>query len=266
MGIVYSGRDDQLERDVALKVMMADLEGDPETRARFYREAQITGKLLHRNIITVFDLGEEDGRLYLVMELLKGRTLSEFLKDPSALEQQVDLMIQTCDGLSSAHVKGIVHRDIKPDNLFVQSDGALKILDFGIARLASSSMTASGLIMGTPDYMSPEQAQGKEVDARSDVFSAAGVFYFMLTGRRPFEAPELPVVLQKVVREDPLPIRAHEAPPVLAQVIDKALQKDPNQRYQRCGDMAADLIRLKRSFEGGNPTAGGVSEGTLPSG
>jgi len=141
MGVVYSARDDQLERNVALKVMMADLESDPETRARFYREAQITGKLLHRNIVTVFDLGEEDGRLYLVMELLNGCTLAEFMKacEAPSLEQKLDLMIQACEGLSTAHAKGIIHRDIKPSNLFVQSDGGLKILDFGIARLASST-------------------------------------------------------------------------------------------------------------------------------
>jgi tetratricopeptide (TPR) repeat protein len=251
MGVVYSARDDQLDREVALKVMMTDLESDPETRARFYREAQITSKLLHRNIITVFDLGEDDGRLFLVMELLKGRTLTDFLKDPEShtIEQKLDLMVQTCEGLSVAHANGVVHRDVKPTNLFVQPDGALKILDFGIARLASSSMTASGLIMGTPDYMSPEQAQGKEVDARSDVFSAGGVFYFMLTGRRPFEAASLPLVLQKVVREEPLPIREHEAPHALAQVIARALSKDPDQRYQRFADVAADLVRFKRSFD-----------------
>jgi hypothetical protein len=133
--------------------------------------------------------------------------------------------------------------------LFVQADGGLKILDFGIARLASSSMTMSGMIMGTPDYMSPEQAQGQDVDARSDIFSAAGVFYFMLTGRRPFEASALPAVLHKVVRENPLPIRAHEAPSALAAIISKALHKDPAQRYQRCGDMAADIVRFKRQFD-----------------
>ena len=251
MGVVYSARDDQLDREVALKVMMTDLESDPETRARFYREAQITSKLLHRNIITVFDLGEDNGRLYLVMELLRGRTLTDFLKDPEShtLEQKLDLMVQTCEGLSVAHANGVVHRDVKPTNLFVQPDGALKILDFGIARLASSSMTASGLIMGTPDYMSPEQAQGKDVDARSDVFSAGGVFYFMLTGRRPFDAASLPLVLQKVVREEPLPIREHEAPPALAQVIARALSKDPGQRYQRFADMTAELVRFKRSYD-----------------
>jgi serine/threonine protein kinase len=255
MGVVYSAVDDQLERTVALKVMMADLESDPETRARFDREAQITGKLLHRNIITVFDLGEEDGRLYLVMELLNGCTLAEFMKNGElpSLEQKLDLMIQTCEGLSSAHAKDIIHRDIKPSNLFVQADGGLKILDFGIARLASSSMTVSGMIMGTPDYMSPEQAQGKDVDARSDVFSAAGVFYFMLTGRRPFEAAALPGVLLKVVREEPPPIRANEAPAELAKIIAKGMQKDPAHRYQRCGDMGADLVRFKRQFDADVP-------------
>jgi serine/threonine protein kinase len=255
MGVVYSAVDDQLERAVALKVMMADLESDPETRARFDREAQITGKLLHRNIITVFELGEEDGRLYLVMELLNGCTLAEFMKNGElpSLEQKLDLMIQTCEGLSSAHAKDIIHRDIKPSNLFVQADGGLKILDFGIARLASSSMTVSGMIMGTPDYMSPEQAQGKDVDARSDVFSAAGVFYFMLTGRRPFEAAALPGVLLKVVREEPPPIRANEGPAGLAKIIAKGMQKDPAHRYQRCGDMGADLVRFKRQFDADVP-------------
>ncbi len=157
MGVVYQARDEQMDRDVALKVMMADLDGEPDTRARFFREAQITSKLLHRNIVTVFDLGEDDGRPFIVMEMLKGRTLTALLKEPTCdtLEQKIDLMIQVCEGLSVAHAKGVVHRDVKPGNLFVQVDGGLKILDFGVARLASSSMTASGLIVGTPDYMSP---------------------------------------------------------------------------------------------------------------
>jgi tetratricopeptide (TPR) repeat protein len=251
MGIVYSAHDDQMDRDVAIKVMMADLEQEPETRARFYREARITSQLLHRNIITVFDFGQEEGRLYIVMELLKGATLADFLKSPEhqQLEQKLDLMVQTCEGLSAAHVRGVVHRDIKPGNLFVQKDGALKILDFGVARIASSSMTASGLILGTPDYMSPEQACGKPVDARSDIFSAAAVFYFMLTGRKPFDAPELPSVLQKVLHEDPPPIREHEAPGPLIRIILRAMEKDPARRYQRFADLASDLVRFKRHFE-----------------
>jgi len=251
MGVVYAARDDQMERDVAIKIMMADLEGEPETRARFFREAQITSKLLHRNIITVLDMGEEDGRLFIVMELLRGQTLGEYVKDTErhSIEQHVDLMIQTCEGLSVAHANGIVHRDIKPGNIFVLPDGALKILDFGVARLANSSMTASGLIVGTPDYMSPEQARGKEVDARSDIFSAAAVFYCILTGRKPFSGPDLPVVLQKVIREDPLPLREHEAPEALARIIGKAISKEPERRYQTFADMAADLVRFKRHFD-----------------
>lgn len=251
MGVVYSAHDDQMGREVAIKVLMADLESDPETRARFYREAQVTSQLVHRNIITVFDFGHEGDRLYIVMELLKGLTLTAYLARPEhqQLEQKLDLMIQACEGLSVAHARGVVHRDIKPGNLFVQNDGGLKILDFGVARLANSSMTSVGTIVGTPDYMSPEQAFGREVDARSDVFSAAAVFYLMLTGRKPFDAVELPVVLQKVVREDPPPIREHEAPAALASIVLKALQKDRDHRYQRCADMSADLVRFKRHFD-----------------
>jgi hypothetical protein len=251
MGIVYRAHDDQMDREVALKVMMGDLEAEPETRARFYREAKVTSQLLHRNIVTIFDLGEEDGRLYIVMELLRGETLSEFLKKPTAqsIEQKLDLMIQIGEGLSVAHAKGVFHRDIKPANMLVMPDGSLKILDFGVARLANSTMTASGFIVGTPDYMSPEQAQGREVDARSDIFSAAGVFYFILTGRKPFEAADLPAVLNRVIREAPTPLREVESPPALTRILMKALSKDPANRYQTCHELLADLTRCKRQFD-----------------
>jgi serine/threonine protein kinase len=251
MGVVYAARDDVIQRDVAIKVMMTDLEEEPETAARFFREAQITSKLVHRNIVTVFELGEDKGRPFIVMELLKGTTLTGFLReiDKDALEQKLDLMIQTCEGLAVAHAKGVVHRDIKPENLFVLPSGGLKILDFGVARLASSNMTASGLIVGTPDYMSPEQARGKEVDTRSDIFSVSAVFYLMVTGRRPFEGASLPVVLQKVVREDPLPIRPSEAPAALERIISRGFSKDPDKRYQKVADMAADLIRFKKYLD-----------------
>ncbi len=251
MGVVYSAQDDVMERPVAVKVMMTDLEGDPETSARFYREARAAGQLVHRNIITIFDMGEDDGRPFIVMELLQGHMLGDYLQRPGGvgLEQKVDLMIEICEGLSVAHNHGIFHRDIKPGNLFVREEGGLKILDFGIARLQASSMTASGLIIGTPDYMSPEQARGDDVDQRSDVFSAGAVFYFMLTGRKPFAAPDLPVVLRKVEHDDPLPIRESEAPPVLARILAKALIKDARQRYQRCEEIIADLTRFKRDFD-----------------
>jgi eukaryotic-like serine/threonine-protein kinase len=250
MGVVYSARDEMMDRIVAVKVMMADLEGEPDTRTRFYREAQAAGRLLHPNIITIFDIGEDESRIYMVMELLKGLTLSEFLRQPAVpLERKVDLMIQTCDGLSAAHAGGIVHRDIKPGNLFVLADGSLKILDFGVARLASSTMTASGFIIGTPDYMSPEQARGAEIDPRSDIFSTAAVFYYMLSGRKPFGARDLPTVLRKVQSEAPPALTEEEAPAALARLVMKSLSKAPVQRHQSMGELAADLSRFRRHYD-----------------
>jgi len=251
MGVVYSAHDDVMGRAVAIKVMMADFEEDPETSERFYREARAAGQLVHRNIITIFDLGEEDGRPYIVMELLEGRILSDYLKSPGAsdLERNVDLMIQVCDGLHIAHLHGIYHRDVKPSNLSVSEDGVVKILDFGIARISSSNLTSTGLIVGTPDYMSPEQARGQDVDQRSDIFSAGAVFYYMLTGRKPFAAPDLPGVLRKVELEDPLPIRDTEAPPELARIVMKALAKSQAERYQNAAQVIADLRRVKRDLE-----------------
>ena len=251
MGVVYSAYDDMMERSVAIKVMMADLEEDPETSVRFYREARSAGQLAHPNVITIYDMGEDNGRLFIVMELLEGETLNRYLQRPEAadIETKIDLMIQICEGLAAAHSRGIFHRDIKPGNLLVRPDGDLKIVDFGIARLASSSMTASGLIVGTPDYMSPEQARGQEVGQRSDIFSAGAVFYLMLTGRKPFAAPDLTTVLAKVQGEDPLPIRETEAPAPLARLVMKALSKNPDDRYQSCGHMGSELKRLKSDLE-----------------
>ena len=248
MGVVYSARDNMMERTVAIKVMMTDLEDDPETSARFYREARSAGQLVHPNIVTIFDMGQENGRPFIVMEFLEGETLNKYLLRPeaAAIETKLELMIQICEGLRAAHARGIFHRDIKPGNLLVRPNGELKIVDFGIARLASSSITASGLIVGTPDYMSPEQARGENADERSDIFSAGAVFYFMLTGRKPFAASDLTGVLAKVQREDPLPLRDTEAPPVLAHIVMKALAKNPSDRYQTCAQMIADLEHLQR--------------------
>ncbi|HXE80560.1 MAG TPA: serine/threonine-protein kinase [Vicinamibacterales bacterium] len=251
MGVVYSAHDDRAGRPVAVKVMMADLEGDRETRERFYREAKIAGRLQHRNLITVYDMGEEEGRLYMVMELLEGQTLAEFLKrpEPIPLEQTVDLMMQMCEGLAVAHVHGIVHRDIKPGNLFIKNDGTLKILDFGVARLADSNMTASGFIVGTPDFMSPEQARGRDIDRRSDIFSTGAVFYYMLSGRKPFAANDLPAVLNKVENEDPPPLTEAEAPEALSRIIFKALSKQVTRRHQELGELLADLTRFQREYD-----------------
>ena len=230
-------------RDVALKVLMADLEDDPDIRTRFHREAEAAARLSHPNIITIFDVGEDGDRFFIVMELLRGATLKDFLKQSDAvpIERKLDLMIQLCAGLGAAHNASIYHRDIKPGNIFVRADGILKILDFGVARLASSSMTAAGFIVGTPDYMSPEQARGAEIDGRSDIFSLGGVFYFMLTGRKPFPANDLPTLFHQIQSDEPPPLLDAEAPPELAAVIMKALSKKRETRYQTCQELMADL-------------------------
>ncbi len=249
MGSVYRAHDDAMGRDVALKVLMADLEDDPEVRTRFHREAEAAASLSHPNIITIFDVGEDGDRFYIVMELLSGATLKDFLNQPDSarLEFKLDLMIQACAGLRAAHNASIYHRDIKPGNLFVRSDGLLKILDFGVARIASSSMTATGFVVGTPDYMSPEQARGDEVDARSDIFSLGGVFYFMLTGRKPFAATQLPVLFRQIQSDQPTPI-APDVPADLTALITKALSKKPEARYQNCQELMLDLMKLRSAY------------------
>ena len=253
MGVVFAARDDLMDRSVALKILAADLDGEPDIRARFFREAQVAARLVHPNVVTIFDIGEEDGRLYMVMELLRGHTLGDYLRDrpgPIDFEWKADVILQVCDGLGVAAAAGVSHRDIKPGNLFVQTDGSVKILDFGIARLASSSMTASGFIVGTPDYMSPEQARGIAVDPRSDQFSVAAVMYYLLSGRKPFAAPSLPAVLHKVVSEDPAPLTAEEAPFGLSRIVMRALAKKPDARYPTIGDMAAEIRKVMRRAEG----------------
>jgi len=252
MGVVYRARDETMNRDVALKVVGADLEDDPEIHVRFHREAQAAARLSHPNIITIFDVGEAGDQLFIVMELLRGSTLKRLLAPPEdlPLARKLNLMIQLCAGLGAAHRAHVCHRDIKPGNLFVRTDGVLKILDFGVARLATSSITGTGFIIGTPDYMSPEQARGLEVDARSDIFSAGGVCYFMLTGRKPFNAPNLPMLFHEIQQVDPAPL-GEGVPDDLANAVLKALAKAPDARYQSCGEFSTDLeaVRLRHGLE-----------------
>jgi predicted Ser/Thr protein kinase len=251
MGAVYRARDTTLDRMVAVKMLLTDIEVSDETRERFFREARSAGGLTHRNIITVYDFGEDNGRAYLVMELLQGEALTKILaqeRKPS-FEHRVDIMARVCDGLAFAHSRGIVHRDVKPANLFLTSDGQVKILDFGVARIASSSLTRVGLIVGTPDYMSPEQVHGRVVDQRSDIFSAGSVFYQLLSGRKPFAAKNLPEVLRLVATEDPPPLADTEAPSDLAAIVMRALRKEPDDRYQQMQDMLADLARFQQKFD-----------------
>jgi serine/threonine protein kinase len=251
MGLVYRGRDTVIGRIVAVKMLVSDIDVSEETRERFFREARSAGQLMHRNIVTIYDFGEENGRAYIVMELLTGESLAGLLarNDHQPLERQIEMMTRICEGLAFAHSRGIVHRDVKPANLFMTVDGQLKVLDFGVARIASSKLTRSGLIVGTPDYMSPEQVMGKVVDARSDVFAAGAVFYQLLGGRKPFEAKRLPQVLNNVMKENPPPLSEDQAPAELAAIIMKALEKDPAQRYQHMVEVLASLTRFKQGWD-----------------
>jgi serine/threonine protein kinase len=250
MGVVFEAFDEQMNRPVALKVLMGDFEADPETRARFYREARAAARLVHPNIISVYDAGEDQGRSFIAMQLLHGAPLPTYLVQPeaAALERKLDLMMQVCKGLAAAHAEGIVHRDLKPSNLFVQSDGVLKILDFGVARVTDSSMTALGTMLGTPDYMSPEQARGEAVDARSDIFSAGSVFYFMLTGRKPFPGPDLHAVLRQLQFEEPGPLAG--VPTELATLIAQAMAKSQDHRPGGVDELLSDLGRFRRQYRG----------------
>ncbi|HEY3120159.1 MAG TPA: protein kinase [Vicinamibacteria bacterium] len=255
MGVVYKAHDPFLNRYVAIKMISASLKADNELRERFQREAQAAASLNHPNIVTVHDFGEEQGKIYMAMELLEGSDLRDVIGNPTQrrIEDKISIMEQVCDGLAFAHAKTIVHRDLKPGNIHILPNGTVKIMDFGLARLGSSDMTATGLVMGTPNYMSPEQVMGERVDVRSDVFSLGAVFYELLTARKPFEADSVHGVLYRVVHKEPPPVRnyAPSVPPSLIQVVEKALRKDKNHRFQNAGEMREALGEVRQIIAGG---------------
>jgi len=243
MGNVYKAHDPLLERMVAIKVMTDEAHVDAEARTRFMREARSAARLNHPNIITVYELGEENDRTFIVMELLEGAPLSRVIErvPPVSLREKLAILVQVCDGLAFAHQRGVVHRDVKPANIFVLEHGQVKILDFGIARLAASELTRTGLLMGTPNYMSPEQARGRRTDARSDIFSAGVVCYELLSGRRPFAGGGYVEVLEKLRSEEPAWLGELQPglPSPVVDAVHRALAKDAGQRYQRIEDFRA---------------------------
>ena len=258
MGEVFKAHDPILGRDVAIKTMTASIGSDEELRKRFHREAQSAARLSHPNIITIFDFGEDQGKVYMAMELLEGDDLKDLIgrHTPLTLEEKLGLMEQICDGLSFAHAKDVVHRDLKPANLHIQRGGQVKIMDFGLAKMASSDMTRAGMIMGTPNYMSPEQVRGEKATSRSDVFSLGAVFYELLTNRKPFEADSLHAVLFQVMQHEPesLATIAPGVPPALRQVVERAMLKDPAGRYRDGADMREALRPVRAGL--GQWTAG----------
>ena len=253
MGIVYKGVDPGIGRPVAIKMMTGNFADNPDLLKRFEREARSTGKLAHRNIVTIFELGTENGHPYMVIEYISGETLDQIIttRKRMSLVEKTEIMIQILEGLQYAHDNGIVHRDIKPGNVMLLKDGTVKILDFGIARISDNSMTKTGQIVGTINYMSPEQFNGHVVDGRSDIFSAGVLFYEFLTGVLPFDGAETPSVILKILNEPPPPLKDHikDFPPELEEIVKKSLTKDREDRYASAGDFAFELSRLQETLK-----------------
>lgn len=274
MGVVYRAEDTRLNREVAIKLIHPNLLQDPDIRRRFLREAQAASAITHANVCIIHSIEEEEGQLFLVLEYLQGATLKE--KTPELrgnLKALLDLVIQGAEGLAEAHRLGVVHRDIKSANIWVTQRGVVKIMDFGLAKqigakpAADAGLTADftdpGITIGTTHYMSPEQARGREVDPRSDIFSFGAVLYEVSTGKLPFQGTSTVDILDQILNHDPAP-PSHlnpELPPEFDRIVMKTLRKDPQERYQTAADLVVDLKALRREMDTGPRTP---VPGTVP--
>lgn len=273
MGEVYLAQDTRLNRSVAIKFLPPELVADEVAKKRLRREAQAAAKLDHPNICTVHDVGEDGGRTFLVMQYVEGETLADRLRrQPLELKESTDFALQIAEALEEAHLHGIIHRDIKPQNIMITPRNQIKVLDFGLAKVVGdisptkgesateSIATEAGLLMGTAPYMSPEQVQGKPVDARSDIFSFGAVLYEMLAGRQAFEGDSSIAVATAVLRDEPVPLKG--VPLELAGIVSRCLRKDPADRYAQASDVKSALERLRNST--GTPREPAPSIAVLP--
>src|ERR1019366_1192677 len=272
MGIVWKARDTRLDRFVALKFLPAAKMSDPERKRRFVLEARAASALNHPNIITIYDIGQAgpEGHPadFIAMEFVAGKALDQLIdRKGLRLSETLHYATQVADALAAAHAAGIVHRDLKPGNVMVNESGCVKVLDFGLAKLTEQGGTGAfrgaevsvapktdeGMIVGTVSYMSPEQAEGKKVDARTDIFSFGAVLYEMITGRRAFVGDSIVSILSSILRDQPKPAAeiAHGIPRELDRIVTRCLQKDPNRRYQHAGDLKIDLQRVKEELAAG---------------
>jgi serine/threonine-protein kinase len=266
MGTVYKAFDPLLTRVVAVKVISTHLDNEEHHRERFFREARAAAHLSHRNIITIHDLGEDAGVPFLAMEFLEGRDLERRMKSPEgmSLTRKLEIALDTCDGLAHAHSFNIIHRDIKPANIFITDTGEVKLLDFGLARLVTSELTRSNVMVGTINYMAPEQVRAEKVDHRADIFSLGVVFYELLGGRKPFDGDSFASTMYKILSEAPEPLDAIDPnlPPQLAGIIDRAMAKAREDRYQHVSDLRHDLEAVWAAVKGSGSRA--TLRGTPP--
>jgi len=266
MGDVYLAEDTKLDRRVALKVLPPEVASSGERRARFEREAKAVAALNHPNIVTVHSVEESDGVHFITMELVKGKSVAELLpKKGFSLDRFFEIAIPLADAVAAAHDRGIVHRDLKPSNLMWTDDHRVKVLDFGLAKIAggaagiasalpTEAKTGEGVVVGTVSYMSPEQAEGKTVDHRTDIFSLGIIFYELATGERPFRGDSTASVLSSILRDTPVPVAElkPELPSELSKIVRRCLVKDVEHRYQSAKDVRNELEELKRDLDSGS--------------